>query len=124
MESLTKAGGRAKMNMSYLTREKEMSRNKASRGDRIVPCLSFERPGPQNTLRPLEIAASRAEKLAVRNIVVASSSGKTGVLAAQRIRGKNLVVGTHSTGFMKPDFQALQPALRRKMEALGGKILT
>jgi len=124
MESLTKAGGRATMNMSYLTREKEMSRNKASRGDRIVPCLLFDGPGPQNTLRTLEIAASRAEELAVRNIVVASSSGKTGVLAAQRIRGKNLVVVTHSTGFMKPDFQEFKPVLRRKIEALGGKILT
>src|SRR4030065_2553348 len=124
MESLTKSGGGATMNMSYLRGEKEMSRNKASRGDRIVPCLSFERPGPQNTLRTLEIAASRAEELAVRNIVVASSSGKTGVLAAQRIRGKNLVVVTHSTGFMKPDFQEFKPVLRRKIEALGAKILT
>jgi hypothetical protein len=90
----------------------------------IVPCLYFAKPGPQNTLRTLEIAAARAEDLAVRNIVVASSSGKTGVLAAQRIRGKNLVVVTHSTGFLKPDHQELKPALRRKIEALGGKILT
>jgi len=101
-----------------------VSGEKAIRTDLIVPCLYFAKPGPQNTRRTLEIAAVRAEDLAVRNIVVASSSGRTGVLAAQRIRGKNLVVVTHSTGFMKPDFQELKPALRRKIEALGGKVLT
>lgn len=101
-----------------------MSEKKLSPSDLIVPCLYFAKPGPQNTRRTLEIAAARAEDLAVRNIVVASSSGKTGLLAAQHIPGKNLVVVTHSTGFMKPDFQELNPALRRKIEALGGKILT
>lgn len=93
-------------------------------GDLIVPCLYFERPGPQNTRRTLEIAAARAEELGVRSIVVASSSGKTGALAASLFPKKNLVVVTHSTGFLKPDFQELKPALRRKIEALGGKILT
>jgi hypothetical protein len=101
-----------------------MPGKKLSPSDLIVPCLYFAKPGPQNTGRTLEIAAVRAEDLAVRNIVVASSSGKTGLLAAQRIRGKNLVVVTHSTGFIKPDFQELRPALRRKIEALGASILT
>jgi hypothetical protein len=101
-----------------------MPGKKLSSSDLIVPCLYFAKPGPQNTGRTLEIAAVRAEDLAVRNIVVASSSGKTGLLAAQRIRGKNLVVVTHSTGFMKPDFQELRPALRRKIEALGANSLT
>jgi hypothetical protein len=101
-----------------------MTQKKVRRGDVIVPCLYFERPGPQNTRRTLAIAASRANELGVRTIVVASSSGKTGVLAARLFRGKNLVVVTHSTGFMKPDYQELQPALRRRIESLGGKILT
>jgi len=101
-----------------------MSEKKLGRSDMIVPCLYFAKPGPQNTRRTLEIAASRAGDLAVRNVVVASSSGRTGLLAAQLFRGKNLVVVTHSTGFMKPDFQELRPVLRRKIEALGGRILT
>src|SRR4030067_3661425 len=93
-------------------------------GDVIVPCFYFEKPGPQNTRRTLEIAAARTEELGVRNIVVASSSGKTGALAASLFRGKNLAVVPHSTGFLKSDFQDLKLALRRKIEALGGKILT
>jgi len=101
-----------------------MTQKKIHRGDVIVPCLYFERPGPQNTRRTLDIAAARAKELGVKNIVVASSSGKTGVLAARLFQGKNLVVVTHSTGFMKPDHQELRPALRRKIEELGGKIFT
>jgi hypothetical protein len=101
-----------------------MSNKKVRNGDVIVACLYFAKPGPQNTRRTLEVAAARADELGVRNIIVASSSGKTGVLAAQLFRERNLVVVTHSTGFMKPDFQELKPALRRKIEALGGKILT
>jgi len=101
-----------------------MTGKRASRGDVIVPCLYFDKPGPQNTRRTLEIAAARANELGVRSIVVASSSGRTGVLAARIFRGKNLVVVTHSTGFMKPDYQELKPVLRRRIESLGGKILT
>ena len=101
-----------------------MPKIKFRSGDVIVPCFYFEKPGPQNTRRTLEIAAARTEELGVRNIVVASSSGKTGALAASLFRGKNLAVVTHSTGFLKPDFQELKPTLRRRIEALGGKILT
>jgi len=101
-----------------------MPKIKSRSGDLIVPCLYFEKPGPQNTRRTLEIAAARAEELGVHSIVVASSSGKTGALATQLFPGKNLVVVTHSTGFLKPDFQELKPVFRRKIEALGGRILT
>lgn len=101
-----------------------MPKNKVRSGDLIVPCFYFNKPGPQNTLRTLEVAAARAEEMGVRSIVVASSSGKTGALAASLFQEKNLVVVTHSTGFLKPDFQELKPALRRKIEALGAKILT
>ncbi len=101
-----------------------MPKKKVRSGDVIVPCLYFAKPGPQNTRRTLEIAAARAEDLGVHSIVVASTSGRTGVLAASLFRGKNLVVVTHSTGFLKPDFQELKPAFRRKIEALKGKILT
>lgn len=90
----------------------------------LVPCLCFNSPGPQNTLRTLLVAAARAEELGIGQVVVASSSGMTGAQAAAVFSGKNLVVVTHSAGFLRPDFQELKPALRRKIEALGGKILT
>jgi hypothetical protein len=104
--------------------KKKTAKGKNKAGDLLVPCLYFDSPGPRNTLRTLLIAAARAEELGLSNIVVASSSGKTGAQAAAVFSGKNLVVVTHSTGFLRPDFQELKPGLRRKIEALGGKILT
>jgi hypothetical protein len=101
-----------------------VSTRKVKLSDQIVPCFYFAKPGPQNTQRTLEIAAGRAAELGLRHIVVASSSGKTGVLAARLFRDKNLVVVTHSAGFLKPGFQELRPALRRKIEALGARVLT
>lgn len=124
LQNLDKDKGRGQNDGVTRRSRKEAIKGKGGGGDLIVPCLYFDKPGPQNTRRTLEIAASRAEELGLANIVVASSSGKTGVQAAAVFSGKNLVVVTHSTGFLKPDFQELRPALRRKIEASGGKILT
>ncbi len=87
-------------------------------------CVTFEKPGPQNTSRTLEIAARRAAELRVRHIVLATTSGRTGLQAARIFKGKNLVVVTHSAGFLEPDFQEIKPALRRKLEEMGAKVLT
>jgi len=72
----------------------------------------------------LERAARRAQELDVRSVVVASTSGQTGALALPLFKGRNLVVVTHSAGFSRPDHQEFDPALRRKLEAAGAKILT
>jgi len=103
---------------------KRMPKRKKVTADFIAPCVIFERPGPQNSRRTLEAARSRANELDIPNIVVASTSGKTGLLAAQVFQGKNVVVVTHSTGFSRPDVQEFRPALRRKIEALGARVLT
>lgn len=101
-----------------------MTGRKLQASERSFPCVTFDKPGPQNTERTLETAAKRADELGIRHIVVATTSGKTGLLAAQVFKGKNLVVVTHSAGFLKPDFQELKPALHRKIESLGAKVLT
>lgn len=101
-----------------------MTGRKPQASERSFPCVTFDKPGPQNTKRTLETAAKRADELGIRHIVVATTSGKTGLLAAQVFKGKNLVVVTHSAGFLKPDFQELKPALHRKIESLGAKVLT
>ncbi len=101
-----------------------MARKKVPAGARIVPCVIFGQPGPDNTGQTLEAARSRAEELGIRSIVVASTSGKTGLLAARMFQGKNVVVVTHSTGFQRPDYQEFKPDLRRKIEVLGARILT
>lgn len=55
---------------------------------------------------------------------MASTSGRTGVLATQYLKGLALVVVSHSTGFLRPDYQEMNQENRRKIEAAGGRILT
>ncbi len=86
--------------------------------------IYFEEPGPQNTIPTLEAAKKRAQELGIKDIVVASTTGETGLLAAKMFQGYNLVVVTHSTGFRKPNFQELTEENRQAIEKLGGKILT
>jgi len=89
-----------------------------------VPCIYFEKPGQENTRRTLEVASKRAEELGVKNIVVATTTGETGWMAAKLFAKKNLVIVTHSTGFVKPDYQEMKPEFREKIEKSGFRILT
>ncbi|HOI45936.1 MAG TPA: pyruvate kinase alpha/beta domain-containing protein [Candidatus Aminicenantes bacterium] len=92
--------------------------------DILVPCLYFTRPGPQNTRRTLERAAQRADELGIGSIVVASASGRTGITAANFFASKNLVVVTHSAGFLGPNVQEMKPAARKKLVEAGARVLT
>lgn len=95
-----------------------------NRGFVEAPCLYVRAGDPEATAPTLERAARRAQELDVRNVVVASTSGRTGLMAAEKFAGRNLVVVTHSTGFTGPDVQELQPVCRKKLEAAGIRILT
>ena len=89
-----------------------------------VSCVYFKKEGRKNSKRTLEIAAKRAEELGINSVIVASTSGETGLIAAELFPSKNLVIVTHSTGFSEPDYQELLPESRKKIEEAGAKILT
>jgi hypothetical protein len=90
----------------------------------MVQSVYFEKPGRGNTERTLQIAKARAEELGIRTILVATTTGATGVRAAEEFRGFNVVVVTHSMGFSGPNYQELTGENRRAIEAAGAKILT
>jgi uncharacterized protein len=92
--------------------------------DRTVSCTYFEQPGPQNTQRTLELVAEHIQALDIDHVVVATTSGETGALAAEFFRDRRVVVVTHSTGFSSLNQQSLQPQFRQRIEAAGGTILT
>jgi len=92
--------------------------------DQEIRAVYFERPGPTNTERTLELARERAQALGIDHIVVATTSGETGVRAAEVLRGHRLVVVTHSTGFREPNYQELEPEHRAQIEKLGAMLLT
>lgn len=88
------------------------------------PTIYFTEPGEGNTDRTLEAAKRRAEDLGIRDIVVASTRGRTGVKAVEAFKGCNVVVVTHSTGFRGPGKQELGEEAAGKIRSGGGKILT
>lgn len=90
----------------------------------IYPTACFAQPGPINTERTLDLARSRASQLGLHTVLVASTSGATGVLAVKRLQGLEVIVVTHSAGFREPNQQELSAAHRATIEATGGRILT
>ena len=93
-------------------------------GERTVQTVYFDKPGPANTDRTLEIADSRARELGIRTMIVATIEGDTGAWAVKRFKGLETVAVTHSTGFKDPNLQRLTPENRAAIEGDGGKILT
>jgi len=86
--------------------------------------LYFEKVGEENTEETLKVSKKRADELGIKDIVVASTRGPTGVKASEVFKGYNLVVVTHTTGFREPGKQELTDESHEKIEANGGKVLT
>jgi len=86
--------------------------------------IYFKELGEVNSSRTIEVARERALKLGVRTILVASTSGTTGALAAQMLTGFELIVISHSTGFRKPDVQELTEENRKIIETSSARIFT
>ncbi|MHB1318361.1 MAG: pyruvate kinase alpha/beta domain-containing protein [Anaerolineae bacterium] len=94
--------------------------------ERSVPCTYFDQTGPDNTDRTLELAALRAAQLGTRHVVIASTTGETGLKAAQRLSApdREVIVVTHSAGFAAPNTQELTEDNRTAIESAGARILT
>ncbi len=84
--------------------------------------LYFTEPGEDNTDATLRIAKERAEELGIRDIVVATTRGNTGVKAVELFTDYNVVVIPHVTGLKGPGIQELDEGLVQKIKAGGGKI--
>ena len=89
-----------------------------------APCVYFAVAGPPNTPRTLELAGARARELGIRQVLVATTTGATGLLAAQALCGLQVIVVTHSAGFAAPGTQELTPENRAAIQAAGAHILT
>jgi len=97
-----------------------------------VPNLSFQeeriiyfsKREPISLDKTLEKVKETAEKLGIKTIVVASTSGETGVKASEMFKGYNVIIVTHHFGFREPDSIELTEENRKRILANGGKILT
>jgi len=84
----------------------------------------FETPGEQNTESVLELVKNYAQAEGIRDIVVASTTGETGVKASKIFKGFSIVVVSHHVGFQEPGVWELKEENRRKILENGAKILT
>ena len=84
----------------------------------------FDSPGPDNTEETIRLAKVRAEKLGITRIVVATTKGDTAVKAAKEFKDYEVIVVTHTAGFLAPGNQELTSENKAKIEKLGVVIFT
>jgi uncharacterized protein len=89
-----------------------------------IAALCFDRPGPHNTGPVLAAVDGWTRSLGVDTVLVATTSGATGVLAAERLAGRLVVAVTHAAGFTEPGVEELLPGNRDRILAAGGRVLT
>lgn len=100
-------------------------RNRARDGKDVeVPCLLFDQPGPRNTEKTLERAAARAAEFGIKNVIIATTTGKTVLKALDFLPPGAIIAVSHSTGFSAPNSQELEPAYKRRLEEAGVRVLT
>jgi hypothetical protein len=85
----------------------------------------FEDSGAQHTDAVLQAARARADALGLKQIVVASSTGRTALRAAEAFAGMDAtVIGVTLSAACWEKYCPPDPALVRQAEAKGAKMLT
>ena len=86
--------------------------------------IYYEEGGTEHTETTLKASLEAAKELGIKTILVASTTGETGVKAAQMYKGSGvqLIVMGHQMGFPVAKVQRFKPENWEKIEALGGVI--
>ncbi|MDZ4170629.1 MAG: pyruvate kinase alpha/beta domain-containing protein [Methanobacteriaceae archaeon] len=79
----------------------------------------FESSGEQNTDELIRLIKSRKEELGIKNIVVASVSGKTALKIADEIPDMNIVNVTHHAGFKEKGKMEIDSEKKKTLEKRG-----
>lgn len=86
--------------------------------------LYFDQPGQKNTGAVLKIAQDWADRIDIKTILVASTSGATGLQAVQFIQNHQVIVISHSAGFKESGIQEMDGSYQKQIEKNGGRVLT
>lgn len=79
--------------------------------------MYFEKPGPENTLKTIELALEATKNDNVEYVVVASNTGETAALLAKKNGGiGKIVCVTHAYGFKEKGKNEMTTEIRRKLE--------
>lgn len=85
--------------------------------------LYFSETGEINSGKTLKIAEERAKELGIKDVIVASSRGNTGVKVVEQFKGYNVVVVPLVTGIREPGKQELTDENMKKIKEAGGKVV-
>ena len=84
----------------------------------------FENPGIENTDTTFSIAKARAKELGISKILVASTTGRTAVKAAEAFAGMNLIIVSHSAGFREANVQEFSKENMQIVQSKGVPVIT
>ncbi len=90
----------------------------------IIQTHYFDTAGKHNTDETLDIVKEWSDKLRINRLIVATTGGETGLKAVKRLKTKNVIVVSHSTGFKNEGEQELSEELRKRIESSGATVLT
>ncbi|KKM92190.1 hypothetical protein LCGC14_1220920 [marine sediment metagenome] len=96
-------------------------------GDLNLDVMYFEKGGPQNTDKALEIAKKYAEKFGIKDIIIASTTGTTAKKASELFDPNqfNIVIITHTYYFRGIEIrQSFPEDLRESLEQNGFKVFS
>lgn len=82
----------------------------------------FEEADSSNTTALLKTVKEYAEREGIMNVVVASTTGKTGAETAQMFKGFNVVVVAHAFGFKEPGKNEMEERYEKIITASNAKI--
>ena len=84
----------------------------------------FGQTGPINTDRTLELVQERARTLGIKTVLVATTSGATGLKAVELLVDLNVVAVTHSAGSSAAYKANHDPDICDGIRTAGGQVLT
>ncbi|MBI2906379.1 MAG: hypothetical protein HYX92_01845 [Chloroflexi bacterium] len=83
----------------------------------------FAEAGKSNTSETLRLAKRRADELAIKTIIVASTYGDTGIAAAELFKGYRVIVVGHAWGSRGANTSTMTEENRARIQALGGTVV-
>jgi len=91
--------------------------------NQITQTVYFETPGRAHTAETLQLAARRVAELDLQQIIVASNTGETGLLATQAFPGRSVIVVGSVFGYSEPNRQPMSAENVAAIQAAGGRIV-
>ncbi|MCG6892968.1 MAG: hypothetical protein LJE65_05130 [Desulfobacteraceae bacterium] len=86
--------------------------------------MLFASPGKENTEHALRAGFERGRELDINEVVVASTSGETGLLALDIFAGFRVTVVTYHAGFKEPFLPIMPEAKRAELTGKGARVIS